>query len=171
MEPNNRPSSALTQLTVSRNSASLSKYSARAPCVSLALMMITLLKAPPYHHDTCFLAGLRLNELGAGPGPDTDNGPSNRAFSSSESAMSPTPLLGPDASRRSCRTTRGTAATISAADGVGSRGAAGRPSVAPLPALPCLLCLGRQLCLGLWLGQQGRMSSLTAPTPTLSGRP
>ena len=76
--------------------------------VSLALM-ITLLEAPPYHHDTCFFAGLRLNELGAGPGPDTDNDPSNRAFSSSESAMSPTPLLGADASRRSCRTTRGTA--------------------------------------------------------------
>ena len=103
--------------------------------VSLALM-ITLLEAPPYHPDTCFLAGLRLNELGAGPGPDTDNGPSNRAHSSSESAMSPTELRGADASRRSCWTTRGTAATTSAAYGVGSRGAAGRPSVAPLPALP-----------------------------------
>ncbi len=58
--------------------------------VSLLALMITLLEAPPHHPDTCFLAGLRLNKLGAAPDTDadTDNDPGNRAAaSSSESAM------------------------------------------------------------------------------------
>ena len=62
--------------------------------------------------------------------------------------------------------TRGAGAATSAADGAGSQCAAGRQSEALVPALPQTPALPWALP---W--PRGRVSSLTAQTPTSSGRP